>query len=103
MSDYDWTEVGAADVRDRAKFLTRLTEARWEPPTGSKPMSPALGLTAVIREFGIRPVTAVTYNAVWKRYQILGVRTRKQALWFLDKGSGITPVLIETLPVGAAV
>lgn len=86
---------------------------KWRSPNGSFPLSPGMSLEAVIREFDIKPVTAVSHNLAWEAddrngtvpaepgytatYSILGVRTRTQAIYFLDGGCAITPVAVETL------
>ena len=127
MSTYDWPDNGTSvlPVQHRATFLAHLRgehtvmgdyggePVKWIAPSGSFPFTPGKGLEAVIREFEITPVTAVSYNLAWvcddrdhkpgnaggytATYGILGVRTRKQAIYFIDTGVAIVPVVIETL------
>lgn len=86
---------------------------RWRSANGTMPMSPGMSLQTVIQEFGITPVTAVSHSGAWIAhdttgqpgyfgdytctYTLLGVRTRKQAIYFLDGGCSVVPVAIETL------
>lgn len=131
VAAFEFTEIGetALPVKHRSAFVAMLRGAEvssqgnvhragetpvWRAPSGMMPMSPALGLQGVCKEFDIRGVTAVSYNMAWEAndttgepgyfgdytctYQLLGVRTRTQALWFLDGGVNITPVAIEQLP-----
>lgn len=122
---YDWTVIGTEilPVQHRAQFLahlrgehTGLTDTpepvEWIEPAGRKhPMSHAESIKAVVREFEITPVVKVTYNLTWEadqhthkpghgpdsgHYAIVGVQTRKQSMYFIDRGVTITPVLIET-------
>lgn len=81
----------------------------WRSPDGSFPMSPGMALELVIHEFRI-PARQVSHNMAWLAhdttgqpgyfgdysgtYQLLGVRTKKQTLWFMDRGSSVCPVLI---------
>lgn len=126
-ASFEFTEVGTGVLPEqhRDTFLALLRgdpvpsqgwsgdTPVWRSPNGTMPMSPGLGLQTVVSEFGIRPVTAVSYNMAYEAhdttgepgrfgdftatYTVLGVRTRKQAIYFLDGGARITPVLIETL------
>jgi hypothetical protein len=127
---FDWTETGAKALppEHRADFLRHLAgehvdsqhdfaghgAPRWRSPNGSFPMSPGMSLEAAIREFDIRPVTAVSHAGAWIAhdtsgkpgyfgdytctYTMLAVRTRKQVIHFLDGGCSIIPVAVETLP-----
>lgn len=86
----------------------------WRAPSGSMPFSPGHALQTLITEFSIRPVTAVSYNLGWEchdstykpgsygdftiTHTVLGVRTRKQVIVFLDGGVAYTPVAIINLP-----
>ena len=98
----DWADIGQGTVPPtrRDEFLTVADELTWHAPEGDHPFSPAHALMAVIREFGIRPVTAIAYSGMWEApdgpetatYTVLGVRTRKQTLLFVDEGVQITPV-----------
>jgi hypothetical protein len=81
----------------------------WRSPDGSFPMSPGMALDAVVKEFGI-PARQVSHNMAWLAhdtsgqpgyfgdysgtYSVLGVRTKRQTLWFIDHGANIYPVLI---------
>jgi hypothetical protein len=140
MSTFEWTDNGTSvlPIQHRATFLAHLRgehtvqgdyggkPVKWIAPVGMMPMTPAMGLQAAVREFDIKPVTAVSHNLAWlcddrthkpgyaggytATYGLLGVRTRKQAIYFIDTGITIVPVLIETLaepadfiePAGAA-
>lgn len=99
MSDM-WTDIGidAVPVEDRDTFASTLDTVEWVAPRGTHPVAPALALRSVIREFDIKPVTAVSYNVPRVPYTVLGVRTRKQAMFFIDLGTQVTPVLIRDLP-----
>ena len=121
---YDWTNIGTEilPVQHRATFLAHLRGEytvqpapeviEWREPTGKHPMSHAEALKAVVLDFDIKPVMQITYGMTWTAdqhthkpgpsldagvYSIIGVRTRKQAMYFIDRGVTITPVLIETL------
>jgi hypothetical protein len=127
-TDREWINVGTEVLPEkyRPAFLTLLAgedvdrfsfdgiTPRWESPQGPKPFSPGYALRAVITEFGLTPVTQVSYNLAWECHDttlrpgyaggytatltVLGVRTRKQTLWFIDGigGDRVYPVLIET-------
>lgn len=127
-SSYEWMDNGTSvlPVQHRATFLSHLRgehtvmgeyggePVKWIAPKGMMPMSPALALQAVVAEFDIKPITAVSHNLAWlcddrthkpgggggdftATYSIIGVRTRKQAIYFLDTGVAVVPIMIETL------
>jgi hypothetical protein len=113
-------------VQHRALFLSHLRgeytpqtpsgvvpePVEWiDPASRQHPMSHAESIKAVVREFEITPVMKVAYNLTWEadqhthqpghgpdsgHYAIVGVQTRKQSMYFIDRGVTITPVLIET-------
>lgn len=102
----DWIDIGKGTVptRRRDEFLAVAEDLTWHEPTGSHPFSPAHALMAVIREFDIRGVQAIAYSGAWTApdgpetatYQVLGVRTRRQRLIFVDEGVRVVPVVILT-------
>lgn len=124
---YEWTDIGTTilPVQHRAQFLAHVRgeftgqggvpePVDWiDPASRQHPMSHAESIKSVVREFQITPVVKVTYNLTWQcdqhthapgpgpdagHYSIVGVQTRKQSIYFIDRGIMITPVLIETLP-----
>lgn len=90
----------------------------WRAPSGRMPFSPGHALQSLIEEFEIRQVTAVSHNLAWHAhdttgkpgyfgdysctYQVLGIRTRRQVLVFLDGQCCYTPIAIINLPEPAA-
>lgn len=105
--------LNGVEVESQDRVQREGVGVRWRAPNGFMPMSPGLVLEAIINEFDIKPVTAVSHNLAWEAhdttgkpghfgdytctYQVLGVRTRKQALYFLDGGCAAYPVLIVNL------
>lgn len=106
----EWLSPGLEYVPEhrRESFLTAIKEQKWKEPNGEHPFSPGMALQAVIREFGIRPVVSVSYNVPWycpdgpetATYTVLGIKTRRQLLLFLDAGVSIAPVAF--MPLDAA-
>lgn len=120
----EWTEIGTTvlPARHRAAFTAMLAgiydgEARpweWVKPNGMLPMSPGMALETLIAEFRIRPVLAVSHTGMWEYDErtlaprpgsmgayvatgsVLGIRTGRQTLVFLDAGCTLTPVCIIT-------
>lgn len=100
----EWVSIGASLVPEsrRLAFLAAITGQHWCGPDGTHPMSPGLALQTIIREFGIRPVEAVSYNVPWyapdgpetATYTVLGVKTRKQRLIFVDTGTDVRAICI---------
>ena len=122
---YEWTNIGTEilPVQHRAEFLAHLRgeytaqpapeTIEWIEPNGKHPAIPGLAIKAVVTEFDIKPVVKITYGMTWTAdqhthkpgpgpdagvYSIVGVQTRKQSIYFIDRGTIQTPVLIETLP-----
>lgn len=100
-----WMSVGLEVVAPEARdeFLERAEAMEFRSPKGSHPMSQGLALEKLISEFGIRPVMRVAYHGAWSGrgpeigfYEILGVETRKQRIYFLDCGWKLVPVCIVT-------
>lgn len=100
MSTHDWTNVGADLVpeAERDAFLLTTGGATWVSPRGKMPMAFAESAKVAIREYRIAKVTAVSYDAMHGPAAVLGIRTERQAIWLIDVGTHLTPVLIETLP-----
>lgn len=121
---YDWTTIGTTilPVQHRAQFLAHLRgehtvqggepePVEWiEPTSRQHPVSHAETIMAAVRTFEIHPVVEVAYNLTWladqhtrkpgpgpdsERYPIVGIRSRKQSMYFIARGMTITPVLIE--------
>lgn len=116
----EWTEIGAEILpTDAARtYFADLIggrneewgEARWHVANGSHPFSPGMALNTIVTEFKIRPSAGVSYNLAYEchdttlrpgpaggytaTYTALGLRTRKQTIWFIDTGLSIYPVLI---------
>lgn len=133
-NNIEWIDVGKRRVpeRYRADFLDHLRGERtngidycnndgetpvWRYPEGSFPMSPGMALNSIVTEFGLRGVSAVSFNMAWLAhdttgepgyfgdhsgtYTILGVQIgKRQRIYFIDGGVDIAPLLIESPPEG---
>ena len=103
----DWCRPGESVVPKarRAEFVRKMREQVWHEPEGNHPFSPAHALMAVIEEFGIKPVMGIGYSPAWTApdgpetatYTVLGVKTRKQHIAFVDQGWRVVPVAILDL------
>lgn len=100
-----WMSVGTEVVSPLARdeFLKRAEAMEFIPPKGSHPLSQGMALSTLIREFKIRPVMRVAYHGAWSGYgsntgyyEILGIETRKQRIYFVDCGWKVVPVCIVT-------
>lgn len=100
-----WTGIGEQVVAEdeRKRFLVVAERTEWISPEGSHPMMPALAINKVAQEFGING-REIGYDQGWQArgveeggyYGIIGIRTKRQRLYFIDRGSDIIPTLIVT-------
>jgi hypothetical protein len=101
-----WTGIGEEVVQEdqRRAFLTTAERTLWVDPSGSHPMAPALAINEITREFGIKNGRQIGYSQGWQArgvseggyYSIIGISTKRQRLYFVDRGSDIIPTLIVT-------
>lgn len=118
MTQRDWTETGAAILAEgiehethegvehepvtRERVEAAIEKLEWEPATGDKPMSPALGIQAVIKECGIPKVDEIAIShdlAPWGFYGIHGHYKNGDAkVYAIDRGHDLVPVAVDFTP-----
>jgi hypothetical protein len=101
-----WTGVGEEVVREdqREAFLAKAERTEWISPEGSHPFMPAAAINEITKSFGIKNGRQIGYDQGWQArgiteggyYSIIGIRTKRQRLYFVDRGSDIIPTLIVT-------
>lgn len=106
MIDTAWTEIGGQVVGEdeRERFLAVAERTRWVEPTGRHPLMQAAALNALVKQFDITNAEKIGYSEGWRArgveeggyYGIVGIRTKRQRLYFVDRGSDILPTLIVT-------
>lgn len=103
-----WTGVGEQVVQEdqREAFLAAAERTEWVDPSGSHPMAPALAINEITSGFGIKNGRQIGYSQGWQArgvteggyYSIIGISTKRQRLYFVDRGADIIPTLIVTDP-----
>ncbi|MFJ9580642.1 hypothetical protein ACIRQF_30165 [Streptomyces sp. NPDC101191] len=77
----------------RTEFLERLEDASWVPVQGSHPFSQGYALRTALRR--IPNAREATYSQTWtvhtgqegeRHHTVLGLRTPRQEIFFLDDG-----------------
>ena len=90
------------DLADVERAIEKLS---WESASGEKPMSPALGISAVIGEFGLRGVSRIAIGNELAPYGLYGIeffRQGRKRLYVLDRGHDLVPLGIEDYPLRVA-
>jgi hypothetical protein len=83
---------------DLAQVEAAIPRMIWEDAAGQKPMSPALAIKAVIREFELRGVTRIAISHDLAPYGLFGIEVLggRQRIYVLDRGHDIVPLALET-------
>lgn len=105
-----WTQIGEQVVQEdqREAFLAAAERTQWISPEGGHPMMPAMAINEITKSLGITNGRQIGYDQGWQArgveeggyYGIIGIRTTRQRLYFVDRGSDIIPTLIVSDPEG---
>ena len=96
-----WTNVGGKWVADgdRPRVLRYIERMTWEGVEGNKPMMPALGIKAAIKELRIPRVDLIAISADMAPYGLYGIQAHytngRVRVYLVDSGCGVTPIMSE--------
>jgi hypothetical protein len=86
----------------RERIEQAIINLTWEPAKGEKPMSPALGIKAVIEECGIPKVDEIAIGHELAPYGFYGIhghyRDGDARVYVLDRGHDLVPLCVDFTP-----